>query len=205
MSNPTASNSTLVSSATSPSAVSATTEQATTEQSIFAGGCFWCTEAVFQDVKGVLKIESGYIGGQMPNPDYRSVCGGQTGHAEAVRLTFDPNQVSYKDLLGLFFATHDPTTLNRQGADAGTQYRSAVFPLSPEQDKETREVIADLTHQKVFDRPLVTSIEPATQFYVAEDYHQNYYARNPNQGYCMAVIAPKVAKLRKHYADRLRS
>lgn len=173
------------------------------EQAIFAGGCFWCTEAVMQDVRGVQKVESGYIGGQMPNPDYRSVCSGTTGHAEAVRVTFDPQVVSYADLLGLFFATHDPTTLNRQGADVGTQYRSAIFPLSAQQEQTARQVMADLSAQDVFGRPIVTSIEPATEFYVAEDYHQNYYRNNPGQGYCMAVIAPKVAKLRAHYAEKL--
>ncbi|MDV6375919.1 peptide-methionine (S)-S-oxide reductase MsrA [Deinococcus arenicola] len=173
------------------------------QQAIIAGGCFWCTEAVMQMVRGVQKIESGYIGGDTPHPDYRSVCSGTTGHAEAVRLTFDPQVVSYKDLLGLFFATHDPTSLNRQGADAGTQYRSAVFPLTPEQERETREVMADLDAQNVFDKPIVTSVEPATEFHVAEDYHQNYYADNSRQPYCVAVIAPKVAKLRKHYAEKL--
>lgn len=173
------------------------------EQAIFAGGCFWCTEAVMQDVRGVQKVESGYIGGQMPNPDYRSVCSGTTGHAEAVRVTFDPQVVSYADLLGLFFATHDPTTLNRQGADVGTQYRSAIFPLSVQQEQTARQVMADLTEADVFGRPIVTSVEPATEFYVAEDYHQNYYRNNPGQGYCMAVIAPKVAKLRAHYAEKL--
>ena len=158
-----------------------------------------------KDVRGVLKVESGYIGGQTPNPSYESVCSGRTGHAEAVRVTFDPSQVSLRDLLTLFFATHDPTTLNRQGADVGTQYRSAVFPLTPEQEQVTREVISELTRQEVFDRPIVTSIEPVSPFYVAEAYHQDYYARNPRQGYCMAVIAPKVSKLRKEYGDRLRA
>jgi len=174
------------------------------QQAILAGGCFWCTEAVMQDLRGVSKVESGYIGGQMPNPDYESVCRGTTGHAEAVRVTFDPTQVSFRNLLTLFFATHDPTSLNRQGGDVGTQYRSAVFPLTPEQERETREVIEGLTAQQVFDRPIVTSIEPASEFYVAEAYHQNYYANNPRQGYCMAVIAPKVSKLPKEYGDRLR-
>ncbi|MPY65595.1 peptide-methionine (S)-S-oxide reductase MsrA [Deinococcus sp. SDU3-2] len=176
-----------------------------TEQAILAGGCFWCTEAVLKDVRGVLGVESGYIGGHTPNPDYRSVCSGTTGHAEAVRVTFDPAQVSFRDLLTLFFATHDPTSLNRQGADVGTQYRSAVFPLTPEQERTTREVMAHLTAQGIFDRPIVTTIEPATVFYVAEDYHQDYYANNPRQPYCMAVIAPKVSKLRKEYGDRLRA
>lgn len=175
-----------------------------TEQAIFAGGCFWCTEAVLKDVRGVEKIESGYIGGQVPNPDYRSVCTGNTGHAEAVRVTFDPNVVSYADLLRLFMVTHDPTSLNRQGADVGTQYRSAVFPLTPQQEQETKAVFEELGQQGVFGKPIVTTIEPATTFYVAEDYHQDYYANNPNQGYCMAVIAPKVAKLRAHYGEMLR-
>ncbi|WP_216317974.1 peptide-methionine (S)-S-oxide reductase MsrA [Deinococcus aestuarii] len=176
-----------------------------TRQAIFAGGCFWCTEAVFKDVRGVSRVESGYIGGHLPNPDYRSVCEGTTGHAEAVRLTFDPAQVSFRDLLTLFFATHDPTSLNRQGGDVGTQYRSAVFPLDGEQERETREVVQELTAQGVFDRPIVTTLEPAGEFYVAEDAHQDFYARNPRQGYCLAVIAPKVAKLRKEYGDRLRA
>ena len=174
------------------------------QQAIFAGGCFWCTEAVMQDLRGVEKVESGYIGGQTANPDYRSVCSGQTGHAEAVRVTFDPAQISYQELLGIFFSTHDPTTLNRQGADVGTQYRSALFPLSAEQDAEAREFIAALNAENLFGRPVVTSIEPASEFYVAEAYHQNYYKQNPGQGYCMAVISPKVAKLRQHYGDRLR-
>ncbi|WP_189053621.1 peptide-methionine (S)-S-oxide reductase MsrA [Deinococcus daejeonensis] len=182
-----------------------TSNSAGQQQAILAGGCFWCTEAVLKDVRGVQKIESGYIGGHTSNPDYRSVCSGTTGHAEAVRVTFDPAQVSYKDLLGLFFATHDPTSLNRQGADTGTQYRSAVFPLTPEQDAQTREVIADLTAQDVFGKPIVTTVEPATEFFVAEDYHQNYYENNPRQPYCMAVIAPKVAKMRQSYSDRLRA
>ncbi|WP_420796055.1 peptide-methionine (S)-S-oxide reductase MsrA [Deinococcus cavernae] len=174
-----------------------------TEQAIFAGGCFWCTEAVLKDVRGVQKIESGYIGGHLPNPDYRAVCGGDTGHAEAVRVTFDPALVSFRDLLTLFMVTHDPTSLNRQGADVGTQYRSAVFPLSPGQEQTTREVMAEFEQQETFGKPIVTTIEPASEFYVAEDYHQDYFARNPMQPYCAAVIAPKVIKVRKHYADML--
>lgn len=181
------------------------TSPITEQQTILAGGCFWCTEAVLKDVRGVSKVENGYIGGHTANPDYDSVCSGRTGHAEAVRVTFDPAQVSFKDLLTLFFATHDPTSLNRQGGDVGTQYRSAVFPLDETQAQETREVIADLTAQNVFDRPIVTTLEPATQFHVAESYHQDYYARNPRQGYCVAVIAPKVSKLRKEYGERLRA
>lgn len=175
-----------------------------TEQAIFAGGCFWCTEAVLKDVRGVQSIESGYIGGHTPNPDYRSVCSGTTGHAEAVRVTFDPQRVSYRDLLSLFMVTHDPTSLNRQGADVGTQYRSAVFPLTPEQEQQTREVIADFETQGTFGKSIVTTIEPATEFYVAEDYHQDYFAQNPTQPYCAAVIAPKVIKVRQHYSEMLR-
>lgn len=184
------------------------TTKATTQghqQAILAGGCFWCTEAVMKDLRGVLKVESGYIGGHTPRPDYQSVCGGATGHAEAVRVTFDPAQVSYRDLLGLFFATHDPTSLNRQGADVGTQYRSAVFPLNTEQESETRSLMAELEAQGVFGAPIVTTVEPATEFFVAEAYHQDYYANNPNQGYCRAVIAPKVAKLRQYYGEKLRA
>jgi peptide-methionine (S)-S-oxide reductase len=181
------------------------TSPTTQQQAILAGGCFWCTEAVLKDVRGVSKVDSGYIGGHTASPDYESVCSGRTGHAEAVRVTFDPAQVSFRDLLTLFFATHDPTSLNRQGGDVGTQYRSAVFPLDEVQARETREVIADLTAQEVFDRPIVTTLEPATRFHVAESYHQDYYARNPRQGYCMAVIAPKVSKLRKEYGERLRA
>ena len=175
-----------------------------TEQAIFAGGCFWCTEAVLKDVRGVQKVESGYIGGQVANPTYRQVCGGDTGHAEAVRVTFDPSVVGYADLLRLFMVTHDPTSLNRQGADVGTQYRSAVFPLSAEQEAQTRAVFKEFEDAGTFGKPIVTSIESANTFYVAEDYHQDYYANNPNQGYCMAVIAPKVAKLRAHYGEMLR-
>ncbi len=186
-----------------PTSEMPTPEAAGPQQAILAGGCFWCTEAVMQQVRGVTRIESGYIGGHTPHPDYRSVCSGETGHAEAVRVTFDPQQVSYKDLLGLFFATHDPTSMNRQGADVGTQYRSAVFPLTPEQERETREVMADLDAQGVFGQPIVTSVEPATEFHVAEDYHQNYYNDNSRQPYCAAVIAPKVAKLRRDYAEKL--
>lgn len=188
---------------TNPTTTPPPGEAGTLQTAILAGGCFWCTEAVMQDVRGVQKVESGYIGGHTPHPDYRSVCGGTTGHAEAVRVTFDPGQVSYRDLLGLFFATHDPTSLNRQGADTGTQYRSAVFPTTPEQEREARSVMADLDAQGVFGKPIVTSIEPATEFHVAENYHQNYYADNSRQPYCVAVIAPKVAQLRRHYADKL--
>jgi len=170
-----------------------------------AGGCFWCTEAVFLDVKGVQRVESGYIGGQVPDPTYKQVCGGATGHAEAIRVTYDPAVLSYRDLLGIFFATHDPTQLNRQGYDTGTQYRSAVFYATPEEKAEAQAVMDDITRQGVFDAPVVTTLEPATTFYVAEDYHQNYYAQNKLQPYCMAVITPKVSKFRKQFTDRLKS
>ncbi|MGJ3648698.1 peptide-methionine (S)-S-oxide reductase MsrA [Sphingomonas sp. GlSt437] len=171
------------------------------ETAIFAGGCFWCTEAVYNDVIGVEGVESGYIGGSVANPTYKQVCGGNTGHAEAIRITYDPAQISYGDLLDIFFATHDPTTLNRQGNDVGTQYRSAIFPLSPEQDAAAREGITRA--QADWPAPIVTTIEPASTWYPAEDYHQQYWEgegqRNP---YCLAVIPPKINKLRKSFAAR---
>ncbi|WP_424952122.1 peptide-methionine (S)-S-oxide reductase MsrA [Deinococcus sp.] len=176
-----------------------------TKTAIVAGGCFWCTEAVFLDVKGVQKVESGYIGGQVPDPSYRQVCGGDTGHAEAIRVTYDPAVLSYRDLLGIFFATHDPTQLNRQGHDTGTQYRSAVFYASEEEKVAAQAVIDEVTAQGVFDAPIVTTLEPATTFYVAEDYHQNYYAQNRLQPYCVAVITPKVSKFRRQFTGHLRS
>ncbi|GGQ92579.1 peptide-methionine (S)-S-oxide reductase MsrA [Deinococcus ruber] len=172
---------------------------------IVAGGCFWCTEAVFLDLKGVQKVESGYIGGTVPSPTYEQVCTGRTGHAEAIRVTFDPALVSRRDLLGIFFATHDPTQLNRQGHDVGTQYRSAVFYQSEEEKQEAQSLIDELSRDQVFDAPIVTTLEPATTFYSAEAYHQNYYAQNKLQPYCMAVITPKVSKFRKQFSDRLRS
>jgi peptide-methionine (S)-S-oxide reductase len=174
------------------------------EQATFAGGCFWCVEAVFDELRGVERVESGYAGGHVSNPSYQQVCTGMTGHAEVVRITYDPNVVSYRDLLGVFFSTHDPTQLNRQGADVGTQYRSAVFYHTPEQRETAREVIAELEAQKVWDGPIVTTLEPLTEFYPAEEYHRDYYRRNPEQGYCRAVVAPKVAKFRKQYFDRLK-
>jgi peptide-methionine (S)-S-oxide reductase len=173
-----------------------------TETATFAGGCFWCTEAVFNDVIGVSKVESGYIGGTQPNPTYKQVCGGDTGHAEAIRLTFDGDQVSYADLLDIFFATHDPTTLNRQGNDVGTQYRSAIFPHSPQQEEEARAAMA--RNAGNWPNAIVTTIEPGdAPWYPAEDYHQEYWEgegqRNP---YCLAVIPPKLQKLRKSFAAR---
>jgi len=169
-----------------------------------AGGCFWCLEAVFDEVKGVHGVESGYAGGTIPNPSYREVCGGDTGHAEVVQVHFDPNIVSYRDLLNVFFAIHDPTTLNRQGADMGTQYRSAIFYLDDEQKKIAEELIKDLNAQKIWDRPIVTEVTKLDRFYMAEDYHQEYFARNPYQPYCQAVVAPKVSKFRKHFLELLK-
>ncbi|AWN24579.1 peptide-methionine (S)-S-oxide reductase [Deinococcus irradiatisoli] len=173
------------------------------QTAILASGCFWCTEAVFQGVKGVHSVESGYIGGQVANPTYNQVCSGRTGHAEAVRLTFDPSVIPYRDVLGIFFATHDPTQLNRQGHDIGTQYRSAVFYQSEQERAEVQAFIDDLRARNIYDKAIVTTLEPATTFYVAEDYHQNYFANNPTQPYCAAVITPKVVKFRKEYAQYL--
>jgi peptide-methionine (S)-S-oxide reductase len=173
------------------------------EIATLAGGCFWCLDTVFRDLNGVEKVESGYAGGHTANPSYRQVCSGTTGHAEVVQVTFDPAVISFRDLLGVFFTIHDPTTLNRQGADIGTQYRSAVFYHSPEQERVAREVIDELNREKVWDDPIVTEVVPAKNYTAAEAYHQNYYAQNPDQPYCQVVIAPKVAKFRKAYLDRL--
>ncbi len=170
----------------------------------FAGGCFWCTEAVFQELKGVYKVTSGYIGGTVANPTYDQVCSGQTGHAEATQILYNPDEVSFEQLLEVFFKTHDPTTLNRQGNDVGTQYRSAVFYHTPEQKAAAEGIIADLSKAGVYSDPIVTEVTAASQWYPAEDYHQNYYSQNPNQGYCAYVITPKVEKFRKVFADRLR-
>ena len=175
------------------------------EIATLAGGCFWCLEAVYDRMKGVESVESGYIGGKHPNPTYEAVCTGRTGHAEAVQITFDPSVVSYRELLEVFFAIHDPTTLNRQGHDVGSQYRSAIFYHSPDQKAVAEDVIAAFTKEKVFDDPIVTEVVPAATFYVAEDYHQEYFARNPTQGYCVAVVNPKVAKFRKLFAEKLKS
>lgn len=175
-----------------------------TETAIFAGGCFWCVEAVFQDLIGVEKLESGYIGGHVPDPTYKQVCGGDTGHAEGLRVTFDPTLLTYGDLLDIFFATHDPTQLNRQGNDIGTQYRSAIFPLNDTQRSEAEAAI--VRAQPDWPAPIVTTLEAATTWYPAEDYHQEYWngegQRNP---YCLAVIPPKLAKLRKSYAGRIKA
>lgn len=169
-----------------------------------AGGCFWCLEAVYDEIKGVHSVESGYAGGHAPNPTYRQVCDGDTGHAEVVQIHFDPNVVAYRDLLNVFFAIHDPTTLNRQGADVGTQYRSAIFYHDEEQKHIAGELIEELNAQKIWDKPIVTEVTKLDKFYAAEDYHQEYFARNPYQPYCMAVVAPKVAKFRKHFLDMLK-
>ena len=168
-----------------------------------AGGCFWCLEAVFDEIKGVHGVESGYAGGHVPNPSYRAVCNGDTGHAEVVQVRFDPSVVSYRDLLNVFFAIHDPTTLNRQGADVGTQYRSAIFYHSPEQKAAAEDLISELEAQNLWSNPIVTEIVPLDTFYPAEDYHQGYFRAHPYQGYCQMVIAPKVAKFRQHYLERL--
>jgi peptide-methionine (S)-S-oxide reductase len=169
-----------------------------------AGGCFWCLEAVYDEIKGVQGVESGYAGGHVDNPTYRAVCNGDTGHAEVVQVHFDPNIVSYRDLLNVFFAIHDPTTLNRQGADTGTQYRSAIFYHDDEQKKVAEELIKELDAQKIWDRPLVTQVTKLDKFYMAEDYHQEYFANNPYQPYCMAVVSPKVSKFRKHFIEMLK-
>jgi peptide-methionine (S)-S-oxide reductase len=174
------------------------------ESATFAGGCFWCLEAVFERLKGVEGVVSGYAGGTAGTANYHAVCSGTTGHAEAVRVTYDPDAIGYGELLEVFFAFHDPTTLDRQGPDAGPQYRSAIFPESPEQERTAREVIERLTRERVFRDPIVTRIETANAFHAAEEYHQGYYRRNGDQPYCRAMIAPKVARLRAKYADRLR-
>lgn len=173
------------------------------EKATFASGCFWCTEAVFQRFKGVYNVKSGYTGGFIKNPPYREVCQGRTGHAEGIELEFDPAVISYKELLEVFFTTHDPTTLNRQGNDVGTQYRSAIFYHNEEQKKQAESFINYLEKEKIFENPIVTEVSPASTFYIAETEHQEYYNRNKEQGYCQFVINPKVNKIRKHYQDKL--
>ncbi|MDO8300301.1 peptide-methionine (S)-S-oxide reductase MsrA [Lacisediminimonas sp.] len=173
----------------------------TTEIATLGGGCFWCLEAVYQEVAGVLHVESGYTGGQVDNPNYEQVCGGKTGHAEVVRLEFDPDVVSYRQLLVIFFTIHDPTTLNRQGNDVGTQYRSVIYFHTPQQQEIARRVIAEMA--QVWDAPVITELSAETTYYKAEDYHQNYFRNNPNQGYCAFVVAPKVTKLRTTFPSLL--
>jgi len=174
------------------------------EIATLAGGCFWCLEAVFNDLRGVEKVVSGYAGGSLPNPSYEQVCRGTTGHAEVVQVVFNPKETSFKELLEVFFTIHDPTTLNRQGADVGTQYRSAIFYHSPEQKEVAEQVIKELEAEQIWDRPIVTEVAPLDVFYPAEGYHQQYYEQNPNQPYCQAVVAPKVAKFRKLFLSKLK-
>lgn len=175
-----------------------------TQLATLAGGCFWCLEAAFQQLRGVESVQSGYAGGESPNPTYRAVCEGDTGHAEVVQIAYDPAVISYRDLLTVFFTIHDPTTLNRQGADEGTQYRSAIFVHDAEQEQTARAVIAELTAQKLFDDPIVTEVVPLDAFYPAELYHKDYFRRNPFQPYCIGVVAPKVAKVRSKFMQLLR-
>ena len=176
---------------------------AVTEHATLAGGCFWCLEAVYLELKGVQGVQSGYAGGKRPSPTYEQVCSGATGHAEVVRVAYDPAIVSYKELLDVFFTIHDPTTLNRQGGDKGTQYRSAVFYESPEQQRIAQETIAEFTAAKVWDEPIVTEVAPLEKFWLAEDYHNDYFAQNPQNPYCSVVIAPKVSKARKLFLEKL--
>lgn len=175
------------------------------EIAVFGGGCFWCTEAVFKDLKGVSSVLPGYAGGSVPNPTYEQVSMGRTGHAEVVKVEFDASVVPYEVLLDIFFAFHDPTTLNRQGADEGTQYRSAIFYTTEEQKQKAESYIKKLTDDKVFNNPIVTTIEPLTEVYIAEDYHKNYYELNKDKPYCQVVINPKIKKLREHYSQYLKA
>ncbi len=174
------------------------------EVATLAGGCFWCLEAVYDQLRGVEDVVSGYSGGRVKNPSYREVCTGTTGHAEVVQVTFDPAAISFREILEVFFTIHDPTTLNRQGADVGTQYRSAIFYHSAEQQATAEQVIREIDAAKMWPAPIVTRVAPLQAFYPAEDYHQEYFARNPTQGYCTVIIAPKVAKFRKQYLSRLK-
>jgi peptide-methionine (S)-S-oxide reductase len=176
-----------------------------TEIATFGSGCFWCSEAVFSDLQGVVKVLPGYAGGTVPDPTYEDVCTDATGHAEVAQVTFDPSVISYRELLEVLFSTHDPTTLNRQGADEGTQYRSVIFYSNEAQMKEAEEIIKELTKERVFRNPIVTKVEPLRAFYPAEDYHREYYRRNPSKPYCQAVIAPKLAKFRAHWKSKLKA
>jgi peptide-methionine (S)-S-oxide reductase len=174
------------------------------QKATLAGGCFWCLEAAFDELKGVVSVESGYAGGHVPNPSYKAVCTGMTGHAEVVQVTFDPSVLDYADLLRVFFTIHDPTTLNRQGADVGTQYRSAIFTHDESQRAAAEAVIREISESHLWPNPIVTEVAPLDRFYMAEDYHQEYFANNPNQPYCRVVVEPKVAKFRKYFVDRLK-
>jgi peptide-methionine (S)-S-oxide reductase len=179
-------------------------EQGKTEIAIFGAGCFWCVEAVFEDIKGVYKVESGYTGGKVKNPTYKEVCSGMTGHAEVAKITYNPDEVSFEFLLSVFFKTHDPTTLNYQGNDHGTQYRSAIFYTNEAQKMAAEKSLSSLNQEKAYPKPIVTEVTKLDVFYVAEDYHQNYYKNNPNQGYCQYVIQPKVEKFRKVFKEYLK-
>jgi len=175
------------------------------EVATLGGGCFWCLDAVYRQLRGVEKVESGYAGGTKPNPTYRDVCSGQTGHAEVVQITFDPSLIAYRDLLDVFFTIHDPTTKDRQGGDIGSQYRSIILTHSDDQARVAREAVAEVEAEKLYDDPIVTEIEPLTTFYSAERYHQDYFADNARQPYCQAVIAPKVAKFRQKFLEKMRA
>jgi peptide-methionine (S)-S-oxide reductase len=175
------------------------------EEAIFGGGCFWCLEAVFDQLKGVASVESGYAGGKNENPTYQQVCSGSTGHVEVVRISFDPQEITYPDLLDIFFTVHDPTTLNRQGNDTGTQYRSVIFYTSQEQRAAAEKAIADLNAARTYPNPVVTTVEPAPKFYVAEPYHQEYFTNNANQPYCQFVVAPKVKKFQKSFPQKMKA
>lgn len=179
--------------------------QSREDTATFAGGCFWCLQPLFQDLKGVRGVVVGYAGGHVKNPSYEDVCTDATGHAEAIQVTFDPSQITYEDLLHVFFTVHDPTTRDRQGADVGTQYRSVVFYATPAQKAATEKVVREFEAQKLWDDPIVTEVVPLPAFYKAEEYHQDYYRKNPYAGYCLAVIRPKVSKFRKKYADTLKA
>jgi peptide-methionine (S)-S-oxide reductase len=172
---------------------------------VFGGGCFWCTEAVFDELRGVQSVVSGYAGGAVQNPTYEQVCSGSTGHAEAIRIEFDPSQISFRELMTVFFATHDPTTLNRQGNDVGTQYRSTILYADEEQKKQAATLIKELDDAKTFRNPIVTTLEPLTDFYPAENYHQKFYANNPYQPYCQYMVPPKLSKLHKQFSQLLKS
>jgi peptide-methionine (S)-S-oxide reductase len=176
----------------------------TSEIATLGGGCFWCLEAVYEEMEGVVSVESGYMGGHVPNPDYHTVCTGRSGHVEVVRVTFDPAVASYRDILEVFFAIHDPTTLDRQGNDSGPQYRSVIFYHDDGQRNMAEQLIVDLNGEETFGRPIVTELRPATTFYIAEDYHQEYFRNNPQQPYCTFVVSPKVKKFREKFASRLR-
>ena len=181
-----------------------TNSSSTHETATLGGGCFWCLEAVYADLKGVVRVESGYAGGTVPNPSYRDVCAEKTGHAEVVQLTFDPRVISFKEILEVFFTIHDPTTLNRQGADIGTQYRSAIFYHTPDQKATAEQVIQEITAAGVWEKPIVTEVTPLSAFYKAEAYHQEFFQRNPRQPYCQFVIVPKVASFRKKFLAKLK-